>query len=86
MPKKATLYIVVSILVLIFGTLLTSKLEQSSNGVQTIVAIIVMAWGMGWYSISKGYSRSLGLLLGLLSWIGLILLYFLEDKNKPATT
>jgi hypothetical protein len=84
--KKATLYIVVSILVLIFGTLLISKLDQSYKGLQTIVAIIVMAWGMGWYSISKGYSRSLGLLLGLLSWIGLIILYFLEDKNKPVTT
>ncbi len=84
--KKATLYIVISIIVLIFGTLLISRLDQSLKGLQTIAAIIVMAWGMGWYSISKGYSRSLGLLLGLLSWIGLIILYFLENKNKPVTT
>jgi hypothetical protein len=84
--KKATLYIVISILVLIFGTLLISRLDPSYKGLQTIVAIILMAWGMGWYSISKGYSRSLGLFLGFLSWIGLIILYFLEDKNKPVTT
>ena len=84
--RKATLYIVISILVLVLGTLLVSTLGQDFKGLQTIAAIIVMAWGMGWYSISKGYSRSLGLLLGLLSWIGLIILYFLEDKNKHVIT
>ena len=84
--RKATLYIVLSIIVLILGTPLVSWLGQDFKGLQTIAAIIVMAWGMGWYSISKGYSRSLGLLLGLLSWIGLIILYFLEDKNKHVTT
>ena len=84
--RKATLYIVISILVLVLGTLLVPRLGQDFKGLQTIAAIIVMAWGMGWYSISKGYSRSLGLLLGLLSWIGLIILYFLEDKNKHVTT
>lgn len=80
--KKATLYIVISIFVLIFGTLLVFQLGQNFRGLQIIVAIIVMAWGMGWYSISKGYSRSLGILLGLLSWMGLIILYSLEDKTK----
>lgn len=83
--RKATIYIVVSILVLILGTFLVFELGRGFNGLQTIAAIIVMAWGMGWYSISKGYSRSLGLLLGLLSWIGFIILYFLEDKNRDVT-
>ena len=84
--KKATIYIVTSLLVLIFGTILNSGFDQSYTVFQTIMIIIVMAWGMGWYSISKGYSRSLGLILGLLTWIGLIILYFLADKNKPVTT
>jgi len=80
--KKATIYIVISVIVLIFGTILVSKLGQDFKGLQTIASIIIMAWGMGWYAVSKGYSLSLGLLLGILSWIGLIILYFLKDKNK----
>ena len=80
--KKATIYIVISVIVLIFGTILVYKLEQDFKGLQTIAFIIIMAWGMGWYAVSKGYSRSLGLLLGILNWIGLSILYFLKDKNK----
>ena len=78
--NKAILFMVFSVLVLILGSLIVFASGQF-QGLQTIAAIIIFAWGLGWYSLSKGYSRSLGLLLGALSWLGLLILFFLDDKT-----
>jgi len=82
--KKATIWIVISVAMLILSSILIVNTDSYLNQYLLLLCIAAMAWGMGWYSISKGYNRSLGLLLGILSWIGLIILYVLEDKYKSA--
>lgn len=83
--KKANIFILTGVVILILSIVLMTNIDLNLNGYPILLSIAVMAWGMGWYSISKGYSRSLGLLLGVLSWIGLIILYVLEDKYKTIT-
>ncbi len=39
--------------------------------------------GLGYYAKAKGYSRWLGL-LGLFSWVGIIVLAVLKDKHPTA--
>jgi hypothetical protein len=79
--KLATIYIVASPLIIIFGFILDSLIGSNLYGILTLLAIIVMAWGMGYYAMSKGYDRRTGLALGILSWIGLIILYQMKDKT-----
>lgn len=79
--KQATIWIFASVIVLIFGTIIIRMIEPGFYGFQTILSIAVMAHGMGYYAMSKGYSRVLGLALGLLSWIGLIILFCMKDRS-----
>ena len=37
---------------------------------------------MGLYAVSKGYSRNLGFLLGLINWVGVIILFCLNDNDE----
>jgi small-conductance mechanosensitive channel len=46
-----------------------------------LIGTILVIIGLGYYAKSKGYSAMLGL-LGLLSWLGLIILAVLPDKMK----
>lgn len=79
---KAALYIFFSILILIFGGLFVGPPGLTGKVWSTCAAIILTAWGMGWYAVSKGYARSVGLTLGILWWIGLVILWLLKDKYK----
>ncbi len=80
--KIAILYIWISIFMFISG----SALAHNSNSiiVQYLIigSFVILFWGMGLYAVSKGYSRSLGFLLGLVNWLGLIVLFFLNDNDE----
>jgi hypothetical protein len=81
---KAALYIFFSVLILIFGSLFVAPPGFTGKVWPTFTAICLTAWGMGWYALSKGYTRSTGMALGILWWIGLVVLWLLKDKYKSA--
>jgi hypothetical protein len=83
---KAALYIFFSVIILIFGSLFVGPPGFTGKVWPTFAAICLTAWGMGWYAISKGYSRSIGIALGILWWIGLIILWLMKDKYKSQST
>ncbi len=82
--KKAALYIFFSVIILIFGSLFAGPPGFTGNVWQTFAAICLTAVGMGWYAVSKGYRRRIGLALGILWWIGLIMLWLMKDRYKSA--
>lgn len=82
--KKAALYIFFSVIVFIFGMLFVGPHGFTAKGWPTLAAIILTAQGAGWYAVSKGYRRSIGLALGILGWVGLVILWLLKDKYKSA--
>ena len=45
------------------------------------IGILTVMWGAGSYARSIGYYRILGILLGFLSFVGLIVLVILPDKQ-----
>jgi hypothetical protein len=79
--EKAAIYIFVGVIIFAFS-LLAALLGSSAQGLLTFVAICLTAWGMGWYAVSKGYLRSIGVLLGALLWIGLVILWLMKDRYK----
>jgi len=48
-----------------------------------LVGVVLFIWGCMNYAVGKGHSKWLGL-LGLLSFIGLIILVILPDHHKEA--
>jgi hypothetical protein len=80
--KTATLYIWISVFMFISG----SALAHNSNSIIIKFLLVgsfgILFWGMGLYAVSKGYSRYLGFLLGLINWVGVIILFCLNDNDE----
>lgn len=51
------------------------------NPFLSLIGTILLIIGLGYYAKARGHSGWFGL-LGLLSWIGIIILLVLKDKNK----
>lgn len=79
---KASLYIFFSVIILIFGSLFVGSPGLTGKLWPTCASIIIAAQGTRWYAVSKGYSRRVGLALGILWWIGLVILWLMKDKYK----
>jgi len=79
--EKATIYIFFGVIIFVFSLFVA----PNARGILTFVAICLAAWGMGWYAVSKGYRRRIGIALGILSWIGLIILWLMKDRYKLPT-
>ncbi len=71
----------------LIGEILGHSLFDSGNlGLAMLVALFGAAffiWGCAQYAQAKGHSAWLGV-LGLLSLLGLIVLFFLPDRHKEA--
>jgi len=83
--KKARIYIWICVGTIFLWALFAQYSEYFRNIIIPILPILAFAsfsLGMGWFSISKGYSRGTGLVLSIFSWIGLIVIYVLEDKTN----
>jgi formylmethanofuran dehydrogenase subunit B len=63
-----------------------SALAHNSNSIIIKFLLVgsfgILFWGMGLYAVSKGYSRNLGFLLGLINWVGVIILFCLNDNDE----
>lgn len=83
--------IILQILVFAAALVLLPKVEHSSPAIQLSVSIgvlsglllgtILLIVGLCYYSKAKGYTPVLGL-LGLFSWVGLLILAVLPDRAK----
>jgi hypothetical protein len=73
-------------LLLILGRLLAYGAHAPRQAVGYIVMLLgggLFIWGCAQYAKAKGQSRYCGA-LGALNVIGLLILYFLPDRNKEA--
>lgn len=62
-------------------------MESGSEGLGVLIALVglgVFIWGCSQYAKAKGHSPLWGA-LGILSLIGLLVLFFLPDRHKGAT-
>ena len=50
-------------------------------GFSIVIGTILWLVGSCYYAMAKGYSAAVGL-LGIFSWIGLLILFLLPDKTK----
>lgn len=84
--KNTSIGVGLGFLLLTTGNLLPIlfSIESESNmfgGVLSIVGICIFIWGCASYAIGKGHHGAWGL-VGILSFIGLIILAYLPDKHK----
>lgn len=78
--KKTNIGVGVGLLFQVIGRVLMTD-GSPIGGLIAFVGLVAFIWGCFSYAQGKGQSKWLGL-LGLLSLLGLIILFFIPDKHK----
>lgn len=73
--KNSNIGVGLGILLQVFGII-------SDISILVSIGMILIVWGVCSYAMAKGYEWYIGLIAGLFSLLGLIVLFFLPDKHK----
>jgi hypothetical protein len=85
--KKTNIGVAIGLIVSIAGRLLMKSEEPSLvllGALAAIAGTVVFIWGCWHYALGKGYHGAWGL-LGLFSFVGLIVLVLFPDRHKAAS-